>query len=307
MALRMPRTSASKKRDIKNIPLDRERALTNRIVFGKSLVGISPIEDSGFINYTVNQGDNTIQYQFDKTKLTGLLDQLKRKFDGKVSLGDLGLSMFYAMFLFNAQDGTGLEGECTLSQIRRQLDIQKGGKQNAQIKKVAYSLASLSVVRMKGKSEDNRDIEYYPYFNYFKIKIRGEETIFAYKFNEDALGANAPWLKSNDLDRSVFTKGYLTMPVAELKVSKADRKYDAFRERIRNLKADPLNKVRLSTILEDWLFFSRDMLRRKSACLEKVNGFFLRAKGEGELREVKIIKDSEQKSWRDQILYVIFK
>lgn len=301
------KSSTKNKRQLDHIPVDRTRALANRLVFGKSLSGVPSTEDEDFIRYQVNQGDDSIQYQFDKGKLTSLLNQLKKQFDGKVSLGDIGRSMFYSMLLFSAQDGTGLEGECTLSQIRHQLGLEKGGKQNDQIKKAAYSLASLFIVKTKVKNVENQDIDVYPYFSYFKIRVRQDETVFSYRFNEMALGANASWLQSKDLSRKGFTHGYLTVPVSELKVIRSDRKYDAFRERLRNLKGDVFIDVFLSTILQEWLFLSNDRLRRKTYCLDLVNGFFIRAKQEGLIRECKVRVNAELKSWRDQYKYVIMK
>jgi hypothetical protein len=285
-------------RNIKRIPIDRQRVRDDGEFFGRSFTQHSPARNQGEIVFSVKIKDVTLDYRFDENKSKELkqilkLDPEKNAF----ALGRRAVRLWYSLILLAAKQGKGTTGTFRIVDIAQIWECERSGKFYNDIKQTFLSLASFSPHYYNNKTGEDRIEWGHSFLDAWLIRGEGNSAVFSFELNKVALGITADWLENKSLSFSSLKRGYLSLKVEELKKERSDPKYENFLERVRLLKPGSV-EVKFETVLTDWIKTGNDMLRRRLDCHNMVQKYLKTAQDEGELKTFQLQNITLSK-WRE--------
>jgi hypothetical protein len=288
----------SENRNIKRIPIDRQRVRNDGEFFGRPFTQHAPTRNQGEIVFSIKIKDVTLDYRFDENKAKELkqilkLDPEKNAF----ALGRRAVRLWYSLILLAAEQGRGTIGTFRISAIARIWECERSGKFYNDIKQTFLSLASFSPHYYNNKVGEDRVEWGHSFLDAWQIRGEGNGAVFSFELNRVALGITADWLENKSLSFSNLKRGYLSLKVAELKKERSDPKYENFLERVRLLKPGSV-EVKFETILNDWIKTGNDMLRRRLDCHNMVQRYLQSAKDESEIKAFELQNITLAK-WRE--------
>ena len=289
------------------IPYDRKKFLEHSEIFGQPFLHLIPTDKDGFITYSVKNSGHTLNYRFSKEKADALKSLLKvGKNESPFTLGLRGDRLWMSMIYFAAKHYTGTtSGQFTMKELLEVWGCEKSGQLYDDIKRTYLSLVSFVPAYHNNKEGDEAEVWGEPFVLKFSVKGRGENMVFSYTINPDAMGITAKWIaQKSGLEKEKLKEGYISIPISELKES-ADPRYKNFIKRVRLLMPGTVITVKFNTILAEWIMLGKDNLRRRELCHGLVLSFFRKAKEDGEIKSYKPIivgLKNWKENWKVQIL-----
>jgi len=296
---------------ISYVPLDKKNYDNYIETFGRRITDsyerdrTTDEEGRAIITYTTKAGGGELKYSFDEDLLVSELGKDATK--KLPTLGRRASNLWYSMIYFAKEQGDGVEGNFTASELMRLWGIDdpsKGGRAFKDIRETFFNIVAVMPSYTNKRSGDERLDWGFSFTSSYLIKGEGREARYYYTMTPEALGLTEKWLKG-ELSKEDISNigGYLQYPLSYLQ-SGLEETEQNFRDYLVKFKGG--YTVKAYTILKDWLKLRNDLLRRRKYCHELLYRYLENAKGRGEISnykfEVKTLKD-----WRKKWKVTIYK
>ena len=293
-------------RRIRVIPADREKIKEQGEFFGRSFLQEIPFYDKGMIVYSVKKPDFTLEYRFNKTKAAQLKDLLRFDNSKDFSLGRRASRLWYSLIVLAAEQGQGISGTVSISDIARLWNCKKSGRLYDDIKQSFISLASFNPRYTNNKNGAEYTEWGYTFFEAWRIKGEGDQATFSFSLNKMALGVTTEWLNDGKLSIKSLKSGYVSIPITQLQNNRLDPRYENFLERLRLVRPGQIIKVKFYTVLDEWIKTGSDFLKHRKKCYDLVVKYCQQAQKDGELLSFKT-QVLTNTNWRENWMLIIEK
>lgn len=296
---------------ISYVPLDKKKYPNYIEAFGRRITpsyGINKTTDEegrAIITYTTKAGSGELRYSFDEDLL---VKELGKDATKKLpTLGRRASNLWYSMIYFAKEQGNGVEGNFTASELMRLWGIDdpsKGGRAFKDIRETFFNIVAVMPSYTNNRSGDERLDWGFAFTSSYLIRGEGREARYYYTMTPEALGLTYKWLKGELTAEEIKTRGgYLAYPLEYLQ-SGLDETEQNFRDYLLKFKGG--YTVKAYTILNDWLKLRKDLIRRRKYCHELLYRYLENAKSRGEISSYRF-EVRELKEWRKKWTVTVYK
>jgi hypothetical protein len=296
---------------ISYVPLDKKKYPNYIEAFGRRITEsyernkTTDEEGRAIITYTTKAGSGELRYSFDEDLLVRELGKDATK--KLPTLGRRASNLWYSMIYFAKEQGNGVEGNFTASELMRLWGIDdpsKGGRAFKDIRETFFNIVAVMPSYTNNRSGDERLDWGFAFTSSYLIKGEGREARYYYTMTPEALGLTEKWLKGELTAEEIKIRGgYLAYPLEYLQ-SGLDETEQNFRDYLLKFKGG--YTVKAHTILTDWLKLRKDLIRRRKYCHELLYRYLENAKKRGEISSYKF-EVRELKEWRKKWTVTVYK
>jgi hypothetical protein len=257
---------------------------------------------------TIQEDNKRFEYHVDNISI----DQVKELLsipsgEGSVNLGRQAGRMRLTLIAMAFEQYKGddiIKGEFKISDIIKLWKVSDGTKTRRAIKDLISSLYASSFTRFRQIGPEEIEFTITRLITSItKHEKKGNETVYTFTLNKDAIGKSADWIKLGYVPKEWQADGYLRLPLRDLSEKNQSAFYLNFRERVRLVGTDKKHKfvtttVGKSMLLKTWFKFDQDRLKRRTFCRNTIIESLEKAKQDGELPDYKY-KLPENKGWQE--------